>query len=366
MDYLLMNKDKALLSFRCERNEFDEVEAVEQEWFSDVRPIGYYDLTSYLESRKAPKHRKHIEELLTRYGCHDLEGFLKVTHALSLNDTFWVKEESSCLSWMDVSLYQNEFDEFISTAAFDGRFSSASLSTTSPEFGTDGQYAKCWVRENGQIYLYKSGSSLYELEPVSEYLASQLSQIICPDAVFYDLDFFHHRLISKCRLFTSEAVGLAKAHDLLPRDKRSVSNILRYFEHLGSGDAFRRMCVLDALILNVDRHLGNFGALVDNETMQVLKMAPVYDNNRSLLFDMDNRQLQQMEWCISTCRPRLGVDFIATAKGMLTEEIRADLEPLREFQFAQHKVVSIDQKRLALLSSIVRYQVNTILGYSIN
>ena len=43
-----------------------------------------------------------------------------MTHALSLNDTFWVKEESEMLCWDEVSLYWNEFDALIAQAAFSG------------------------------------------------------------------------------------------------------------------------------------------------------------------------------------------------------------------------------------------------------
>ena len=43
---------------------------------------------------------------------------------------------------------------------------------------------------------------------------------------------------------------------------------------------------------NTDRHLCNFGALIDNTTMSVIRMAPVFDINRSLLFDMNIDQLK--------------------------------------------------------------------------
>lgn len=362
MTYYLMNKNAPILHFSCRRNEYEELEAIELEWCASVRPLGYYDLSSYLEGRKAPKHRKHIEELLERYNCNDLEGFLRVTHALSLNDTFWVKEEHSALTWEEVSLYCNEFDELVSAAAFDGRFGSTSLSSTSPEFGTDGYFAKCWIREEEGIYLYKSGSNTFEIEPLSEYLASQVEEQLCPDYAPYDLAFYHDKLISKCKLFTSEKEGLVKAYDVLDRKKRTVASMLRYFDSIGSGDAFRRMCVLDALILNIDRHLGNFGVLVDNDTMKVLRMAPVYDNNRSLLFDMDTDQLKyRMDWCIHTCKPRFGVGFLQTAKGLLTEDIRQDLEKMRTFEFHQHPYISAEQERLDLLSKVVCRQVELIL-----
>lgn len=168
MTYVLMNKDFPWLLFSCERDEFDEVQLSELEWFTDLRPLGYVDLFTFLDRRKAPKHRKHIEQLLERYDCTDIDGFISVTHAVSLNDTF--------LKWADVSLYSNSFDEMTAKAAFDGAISDTDFSSTSPEFGTDGSYAKCWIRESDGIYLCKSGSATFELEPLSEYLASQLAE----------------------------------------------------------------------------------------------------------------------------------------------------------------------------------------------
>lgn len=43
------------------------------------------------------------------------------------------------------------------------------------------------------------------------------------------------------------------------------------------------MIVLDALILNTDRHMGNYGFMVDNDTMQIKRMAPMFDHNQALL-----------------------------------------------------------------------------------
>ena len=359
MHYLLLNKDTVWLAFHCEQNEYMETAAQEDLWYTAQRPFGYTNLTDFLERRKAPKHRAHIAALLKEYGCDTLEGYLNVTHALSLNDTFWVRAADADLQWRDVSLYQNPFNEMISQAAFDGSVSSTSFSSTSPEFSTDGQYAKCWVREKDTIQLYKTGS-VFGMEPVSEYLASQLAVLLCPGAAVYDLGFHHGELISKCALFTSERYGLAKAAVLTK--ERTIAGFLRYFESIGSGDAFRRMCILDALILNTDRHSGNFGVLYDNDTMQVQRMAPVFDNNRSLLFDLDSEQLRQTEWCIHHCAPRLGSDFIATARGLLTDVIRSDLKNLKGFRFEAHPSILLEAERLDRLNTIVQFQLDKILA----
>lgn len=359
MQYLFLNKDSILLEFHCEQNEYLETTAHEDAWHTAQRPFGYRNLTDFLEQRKAPKHRAHIAELLKEYGCDTLEGFLRVTHALSLNDTFWVKPADSALQWNEVSLYQNSFNEMIAEAAFDGSLASSGFSSTSPEFSTDGQYAKCWVRKGGAIQLYKTGG-VFGMEPVSEYLASQLAASFCPDSVRYDLAFYRGELISQCALFTSEQYGLAKAA-FLTKD-RTISGFLHYFESIGSGDAFRQMCILDALILNIDRHSGNFGVLYDNDTLQVQKMAPVFDNNRSLLFDLDSDQLKNTEWCIRHCSPRLGSDFIATARGLVTDSILSDLKNLKDFRFTSHPDILIEPDRIDRLNTILQCQLSKILA----
>ena len=300
-----MNKDERVLDFECRRNIYDEPEFSELKWYVDYRPIGYRVLASFLEQRKAPKHREHIQELLEQYGCDDLEGFLRVTHALSLNDTFWVRAESYAQRWSDVSLYTNEFNELISEAAFDGTFSEMGLSSTSPEFGTDGYYAKCWLRENDSIYLYKSGSAMYEIEPLSEFLATQVAAVICPDPVEYGMGRYHGKLVSICELFTNESLGLAKASSLF-QGEQTIPRLLQYFDSIGSGNLFRRMCVFDAVVFNTDRHYGNFGVLFDTGNMQALGMAPVFDHNRCLFFDLDNEQLLKPELYLKRYRPRLG------------------------------------------------------------
>ena len=359
-EYVLMNRDVPVLRLSCERNAFDEPEFFELEWLTELRPIGYGRLGDFLARRQAPKHRKHIKELLERYGCDDLEGFLRVTHALSLNDTFWVKEADSELCWDSVSLYQNEFDQLVSEAAFDGVISETDLSSTSPEFGTDGSYAKCWVRDADGIWLYKSGSGLHVIEPVSEFLVSQLARHICPNAVRYDLDLYHDKLVSKCPLFTTEATGLAKASAVF-RGEQTIPRLLDYCQTLGSDSDFRRMCVLDAITLNPDRHYGNFGFLFDNRTMAIAGMAPIFDNNRALFPELDEDALATPDWYIDHCRPKLGRDFIITARGLLTDEICADLEKLKGFQFSNHPKIPISEKRLELLNAIVQRQICLIL-----
>lgn len=364
--YTLMNKNMPVQDFCTRRDEFGDIEIVAGKQYTETMPLGFVNLQAFLEGRMAPKRRKHIKEILERFQCDDLEGLFRVSHAASLNDTYWVKSKTESLTWEDVSLYTNEFNDLIARAAFDGNFSGSSLSSTSPEFGTDGYYAKCWVRDADTIRLYKTGSVTFEIEPISEYLASQLAMAFCKDAVQYDLVVYHDKLASTCGLFTSEKIGLVKGNALLNSLTRNtktiqVKDVLALYDQYGFGDFCRRMFIFDALCLNIDRHLGNFGMLFDTDTLQVCAPAPIYDNNRSLLFDLDDDQLERADWFIQKLKPRIGKSFISVGKGMLTDSIRKDLKKLQGFQFENHSGVFISDKRLQILSKVVNGQIAVLL-----
>ncbi|MDO4545885.1 MAG: HipA protein, partial [Bacillota bacterium] len=273
--FLLMNKDREILSFKTIKNKYGSVnfEIISEK--NEPHPLGFENLADWLEKRQAPKHRAHIERLLRVCGCYDLDGFIRVTRAMTLNDTFWIKPEKSGLVWNEVSLYQNPFNDTIAKIAFEGGLYGEGFSTTSPEFGTDGTYAKCWIRKDDKdIYLLKRGTSGARnagLEPYSEYYASQVSGQICKDHISYDLVKHHGKLASSCKLFTSEKTGFVPIWKALGKTS-DPEKLLSYFDSIGSGEAFRRMVVFDALILNTDRHTGNYGVLVDNDSQEVLKM----------------------------------------------------------------------------------------------
>ena len=95
--------------------------------------------------------------------------------------------------------------------------------------------------------------------------------------------------------------------------------------------------------------------------MEIKTMAPVFDNNRALFPELDEDQLANPDWYIDHCRPKLGRDFIVTAKGLLTDSIRADLDALRNFSFENHPVYPISEQRLALLSELIQRQLFLIL-----
>ena len=73
-------------------------------------------------------------------------------------------------------------------------------------------------------------------------------------------------------------------------------------------------------------------------------------------------QLKHTEWCIRHCSPRLGSDFIATARGLLTDTIRSDLKNLKEFRFTGHPDILIEPERIDRLNAILQSQLDKVLA----
>lgn len=196
-----------------------------------------------------------------------------------------------------------------------------------------GSFAKCWVREDDQVSLLKRGSEGYAnagFEPYSEVLAAEVLQAASIDHVPYTIENFHGKLASKCPLFTSEKVGFVSAHRFFdgPFD---VEDVLAFCDAHGGDESFREMIVMDAVMANVDRHAGNYGFLVDNDTGEILRMAPLFDQNMACLPIM--MEHDDFDEYLSMIGPKIGASFVSIARALITSDIRAKLVALKDFEY---------------------------------
>lgn len=368
LDYILKNKDKNLLAFSVSLDDFSQSICTEIERYvsADMLPPSFLTISEWLERRNYAKHKAHLRKWLKEWQIDTIKGFLDVTHALGLNDTLWVCPAGSTLRWNNVSLYSNYFNDVVAKTAFSKGLNGLKLSSTSPEFTSEGSFEKCWIRQNdGSILLYKKGSEGFAnsgLEPYSEFYSSQLSALLCRSHVPYDLLMFKGCLVSSCSMFTSESEGFIPIYKYLNTNKSySMRQIFDFMDSLGFADDFRNMIVLDALILNIDRHLGNFGFIVDNETFHIKRFAPVFDHNMALLSRAMNNSLDaDAEYCRSLGH-KIGSDFIPAAHALLTPRTKNILHSLCDFKFIPHDRYNLPKRRLAFLENIVRQQANYIL-----
>ncbi len=359
--YVLLNKDVEIAEFEVDTL-YDDITIIKQfvklpEWFGN--------LDSFIINRRAPKQRENIEELLRLSGCDTLQGFLDISHALSLVDTFWVKRIDSGLSWKNVSLYTHPFNEVIARTAFEGGLHGRQLSTTSPEYGTDGSFAKCWIREGERIRMLKRGSSGARnagLEPYSEFYASQLVKAFTDEFVAYGLRTHNRRICSVCDLFTSEDYGYLPYAAIDSRSS-TLKDVLRKMREFGLEDRVKRMFVIDAVILNEDRHKNNFGFIVDNRTQEIVGMAPLFDHNISLLPYAEEGEFEYGGEYLRRKGPRIGDDWIKTAAMCLDTETRKNLIRLSDFRFERHAKYNLPEWRLTDLEKLIYTTIQRILKF---
>lgn len=320
-------------------------------------------LWRWLKHRVVPKHRAYIEDLLARLGlnAHDLRGIIRICRGLSLNDVFWVVEDGFSGRWKDYNLYENRFSDIVAAIAFTGGGPGVPDAwPSSPELTTNGMLAKCWRRRNGVVELYKSGTTgalNAGFEPYSEFYAAQLAEAMGIDFVPYGLSMFKGRLCSTCPLFTSDKYGYLPAGRLLSRAEALKD------------PRFADIFLLDAVIFNTDRHMGNFGYLIDNDTNEIVGAAPVFDNGYGL-FSLATWQpggafneFDDLRRFVSRVRPALYADWLKFHGSSLSDEQIARVRRLHGFRFCRHKRYNLPAERLERIEDFTQKRIAQILEF---
>lgn len=364
--FQLMNKDKVVATFDIGKTlGFDIIANLT---VLDKLPLGSNEknLINWVSGRYAAKHRSHLAGYLNSMQADDTRGFIKLTHSISINDTYWIKEDCENITWSDVSPYTNDFDEVIQHLAFDGGgLRGVQLSSTSPEFGTNGAYEKCWVREDNGIYLYKRGTVGFSnagLEPYCEGLASKVFDYMGA-GITYQIVNYRGKKASKCKLFTDERHGFVP-YSLLCSQDSTLADVIKLYSEFDS-DILNRMLVCDAITFNTDRHFGNFGFMYDTDSLELLGPALSFDYNLSL-FPMEvNDAFVDVNLFIPKYVPKLGNDFVEVAKACLTSDIRSDLVNLKGFKHEYEGDDKFPKERVDWLTNLSNQQIDRILETTI-
>ncbi|MCD8083879.1 MAG: hypothetical protein LUE86_10315 [Clostridiales bacterium] len=363
--YYLMNKNNTVAAFEIKQGILGKT--YECKHLSEKLPYGFSSIESWLDNRKASKHNSHLKKLMVSCGCDKNEGFIKTTHAASINDTFWVKSDGETAKWSDVSFYRNKFDEVVSKLAFEGiGLYGLKLSGTSPELSTGGTFRKCWIQEEGEIWLYKrgqSGARNVGLEPYGEMLGSEIAGKICGNnrAVKYETKMLHGELASRCKLFTDEEMGYVSYSQINPK-RDTPDEMLAFYSEIGDEDLFRRMIVVDALTFNIDRHAGNHGVLVNNETLNPVKMAPIFDMNLSMLPYLEKEDFEHIGNNLLDYAPIIGEDFTRIGQLVLTSSIRTDLINMKGFRFEFRGDDKYPEWRIKKMEEMINRQIEALLS----
>lgn len=103
---------------------------------------------------------------------------------------------------------------------------------------------------------------------------------------------------------------------------------------------FEDLMIFDAIIGNTDRHLGNFGMFIDNNTNKILEPAPIFDNGLSFLNNLTLEEIKDKNYIKeynNKITNRFNQSFEEVIKLYVNERHLESLEKLKDFSLEKDK-----------------------------
>ena len=188
----------------------------------------------------------------------------RICHGMNLSDCYWVKEREEDTSWDKDNLYDHDMDPLYADTALTGKSHHLSKDKFhTPELTAQGVSAKCWIKENDGIYLYKVGRK--------ELPASEILDVLGIDHVHYEKAEQLKEYLSKDRIKKIEDVGeiivrskliTNKQQGIIPFEEFAVwcanQEIDDEYEEAKRRDekSYYEMQIADYILNNSDRHVG--------------------------------------------------------------------------------------------------------------
>lgn len=305
--FTLMNKNKKVFDFTYNdeqhlivsfKHSYPQNESYAPFGIIKNNEIDKIEFNKWWKNRQIPASRKGLKKLLHNYNIYDEDNFDLLdakAYCLSLSDQYWVKDISDNISWESINFFDNEFSEDLGKILFNGDKTNFNLNLNTPDVTSNGNYEKRWKIINGERFLLKAGSKIYNQEPFNEVIATKLYEKVLNENEYvkYDIIFDNDIAISKCKNFITKDTELVPAWKIneyfdFENNEDKYTHYIRCLNELGIKDAnllVDKMIVCDYIIANKDRHFNNFGAIRDVNTLKFIKVAPIFDNGCSLWYD---------------------------------------------------------------------------------
>lgn len=279
----VINPELAPLNIKTALEEND-VDTINKRWFS---------------KRCIPEKRDGLEGVYKTFG----KDWNRQSHFASLTDQYWLGSSMDD-RWEDINFFTRRYDRAIGDAFFKSWQVDKLKSDDSPDITTNGLIKKRWLQLDGYTsYLVKAGNPKLQQEPLNEVLATMvLKKLDIIPFVPYEFRVEGFTLCSICKNFVDENTEFVPASYLvLPRiEKEDGSDIyektLLIAEEIGIKgykDFMDKMLMVDYIIQNTDRHLGNFGFIRNVETGKFVGPAPLFDNGTAFWNTAKNGETYQ-------------------------------------------------------------------------
>ena len=240
----------------------------------------------WLRDRCIPKAQPNYGLLLKKAKVSSVTEMPTKSYMCSLTDCYWFKPIKDQVSWKDVNFFDNGFDETAGKVILNGDETISIENWNIPELTTNGVLPKRWFQgKNGEFYLLKAGTPPDHKEVYNEAFSAQVASLfnmdVVPYAIYHDNET--NQDYSVCPSFihndNEEFVTLEQIRVSLGGNYQSA---LDWLYANGFGEAVDLMRGFDYLVKNQDRHFGNIGVIIDPNTMQIKRLAPLFDHGFSM------------------------------------------------------------------------------------
>lgn len=255
------------------------------------------DFVEWASNRTLSIGRSYAKEILNtlRLSQSNRYAVCKACRGVSLEDSYWIRQEGDGKTWDEINLFQNPLSLFVTEVSLSGKNMNYEAGAYwkkdihTPELTTLGASAKGWIRQKDGIHLHKVGK--YEVPAAEILFAVGIQHIPYQISLEDEIDSYLSEErkswiegvgeeIVNSKIFTSEETALVTfeefkifchAYGLNPY--KEASNIDR--------EAYLKMQVADYLLNNNDRHEQNWGFLMENETGKITGYCPLFDHDHA-------------------------------------------------------------------------------------
>ncbi|EOG7170158.1 transcriptional regulator, partial [Campylobacter upsaliensis] len=146
---------------------------------------------------------------------------------------------------------------------------------------------------------------------------------------------------------------------LIQKDTKSLVAMAKIYGE----DKLQDLLVFDALIMNTDRHLGNFGMIVDNNTGELLRPAPIFDNGCSLVNILIKDELSDISKALKSKMSYFGYSFDEQLKLFIQPRHTQGLEKLKNFTFKRHEKYNLSEEWLKPIENFIQQRAIKALNF---
>lgn len=332
-------------------------------------------LNDWWMERSIPASRTGIREALEILGIRNTRTLLVRCYGLSLSDQYWICPENSCFEWEDINFFQNRFSDDIGDVLFGAYQKGDVLDFSSPDNTSDGNLKKRWKIIDGKRCLIKGGSNPFRQQPFNEVIATEIMKRLGIRHVPYMVMWNKGAPYSVCEDFIDENTELVPAWRIYLSHKKS--NSISVYQHflncckaLGIRDVvpfLDRMIVLDYIIANEDRHMNNFGAIRNAESLEWLGMAPVYDSGSSLGYDKMPGQIYSEKEMV--CKPFKKhhleqLKLVSSFEWIDFDKLSDVKELIVGILSAEEAAEYIDEKRICAVADSLLQRINRLWEFA--